>query len=74
MLAEPRQCRPVAYTGAVTVNRTTRTVALTIVLGLWTTALEAQSPARRVNIDEALRLFAANNLDLRVARLEAVLA
>ena len=53
-------------------NRTTRTVALTIVLGLWTTALEAQSPARRVNIDEALRLFAANNLDLRVARLEAV--
>ena len=55
-------------------NRTTRTVALTIVLGLWTTALEAQSPARRVNIDEALRLFAANNLDLRVARLEAVLA
>jgi len=54
------------------VNRSTRTVALAIALGLWPTVLEAQSPVRRVNIDEALRLFAANNLDLRVARLEAV--
>ena len=53
-------------------NRRTRTVTLAIVLGLWTAALDAQSPARRVSIDEALRLFAANNLDLRVARLEAV--
>ena len=52
-------------------NRTTRTVALGMALGLWAAALEAQSPARRVSIDEALRLFAANNLDLRIARLEA---
>ena len=53
-------------------NRRTRTVTLAIALGLWTAALDAQTPARRVSIDEALRLFAANNLDLRVARLEAV--
>ena len=50
-------------------NRTTRTVALAIALGLWATVLEAQGPARRVSIDEALRLFSANNLDLRIARL-----
>lgn len=53
-------------------NRTTRTVALAIALGFWATALEAQSPARRVSMDDALRLFAANNLDLRIARLAAV--
>lgn len=51
-------------------NRTTRIVALVVTLGVWTTALEAQVPARRVNLAEALRLFAANNLDLRVARYE----
>ena len=53
-------------------NRTTRTVALAIALGLWTATVDAQTPTRRVSIDEALRLFAVNNLDLRIARLEAV--
>ena len=52
-------------------NRTIRIVALSAALGLWATALAAQSPVRRVSLEEALRLFAANNLDLRVARLEA---
>lgn len=52
-------------------NRTIRILALSAALGLWATALAAQSPVRRVSLEEALRLFAANNLDLRVARLEA---
>ena len=51
-------------------NRTTRILVLAVALGLWATALVAQSPSRRVTVDEALRLFAANNLDLRVARLQ----
>ena len=51
-------------------SRTTRIFMLAVALGPWATPLVAQGPARRVSIDEALRLFAANNLDLRVARLE----
>ena len=51
-------------------KRTTRTLVLAVTLGLGAPALAAQSPARRVSIDEAIRLFAANNLDLRLARLE----
>ena len=47
-------------------------LVLTIAQGLLTTSLVAQSPTRRVSLDEALSLFAANNLDLRVARLEAI--
>ena len=54
-------------------NRTIRTLTLSAVLGLWATAVVAQSPVRRVSLDEALRLFAANNLDLRVARLETAM-
>ncbi len=51
-------------------NRTTRILVLAVALAPWATTLVAQGPARRVSIDEALRLFGANNLDLRVARLE----
>jgi outer membrane protein, heavy metal efflux system len=62
------------------VNRTTRLIVLVIACGLWTAPLvaqgvaqtAAQSQARRVSLDEALSLFAENNLDLRVARLEAL--
>ena len=53
-------------------NRMTRILVLALGLALWATRLVAQSPVQRVTIDEALRLFAANNLDLRVARLETV--
>ena len=53
-------------------NHATRILVLTIALGLCATSLVAQNPVRRVSLDEALRLFAVNNLDLRVARLQAL--
>ncbi len=50
------------------VNHTTKILLLVATLGFLTTTAAAQEPTRRVSLEEALRLFAANNLELRLAR------
>ena len=46
---------------------TTRILLLVAALGSWPAIVAAQEATRRVGLDEALRLFAANNLELRIA-------
>lgn len=50
--------------------RTTLLIATLIAAG-WPVSLTGQQEAREVSLDEALRLFAANNLQLRIARSRA---
>ncbi len=47
---------------------TTKILLLVAVLGFWPTSVAAQEAPRRVSLEEALRLFAANNIELRLAR------
>ena len=49
-------------------NYTTKILLLVAALGLSPTTATAQEPTRRVSLEEALRLFARNNLELRLAR------
>ena len=49
-------------------NYTTKILLLLAILGFLTTTVAAQEPTRRVSLEEALRLFATNNLELRLAR------
>ena len=49
-------------------NYTTKILLLVATLGFLTTTVTAQEPTRRVSLEEALRLFATNNLELRLAR------
>ena len=49
-------------------NYTTKILLLVAALGFLPATVAAQEPTRRVNLEEALRLFAANNLELRLAR------
>ena len=48
-------------------NYTTKILLLVAALGFLTTTVAAQEPTRRVSLEEALRLFATNNLELRLA-------
>ncbi len=50
------------------VNYTTKILLLVAALGFLPATVAAQEPTRRVSLEEALRLFAANNLELRLAR------
>ncbi len=47
---------------------TTKILLLVAALGFLPATVAAQEPARRVSLEEALRLFAANNPELRLAR------
>ena len=49
-------------------NYTTNILLLVATLGFLTTRGAAQEPTRRVSLEEALQLFGANNLELRLAR------
>jgi len=49
------------------VNHKSKMLLLAAVLGSWPGAIQAQEPAERVSLDEALRLFALNNPELRLA-------
>ena len=49
-------------------NYTTNILLLVATLGFLTTTGAAQEPTRRVSLEEALQLFGANNLELRLAR------
>ena len=49
-------------------NYTTKILLLVAALGFLPATVAAQEPTRRVSLEEALRLFAANNLELRLAR------
>ena len=49
-------------------NYTTKIFLLVAALGFLPATVTSQEPTRRVSLEEALRLFAANNLDLRLAR------
>ena len=49
-------------------NYTTKILFLVAALGFLPATVAAQEPTRRVSLEEALRLFAANNLELRLAR------
>ena len=49
-------------------NYTTKILLLVATLGFLPTTVAAQQPTRRVSLEEALQLFAANNLELRLAR------
>ena len=49
-------------------NYATKILLLVAALGFLPTTVTSQEPTRRVSLEEALRLFAANNLDLRLAR------
>lgn len=46
----------------------TKILLLGAALGFWSTTVAAQEPTRRVSLEQALRLFATNNLELRLAR------
>lgn len=48
-------------------STTTKILLLVAALGFWPATVSAQEPTRRVSLEEALRLFAANNLELRLA-------
>ncbi|MCH7566013.1 MAG: TolC family protein, partial [Gemmatimonadetes bacterium] len=48
-------------------HNTTKILLLVAALGFWPSALATQEPTRRVSLEEALRLFVANNLELRLA-------
>lgn len=50
------------------VNYTTKILLLVATLGSLTTTVASQEPTRRVSLEEALQLFGANNLELRLAR------
>jgi cobalt-zinc-cadmium efflux system outer membrane protein len=50
------------------VNDTTKMLLLVAALGLLPATVAAQEPTRRVSLEEALGLFATNNLELRLAR------
>jgi cobalt-zinc-cadmium efflux system outer membrane protein len=50
------------------VNYTTKILLLVAALGYLPTTVAAQETTRRVSLEEALRLFATNNLELRLAR------
>ena len=47
--------------------KTTRILLLVAALGSWPATVAPQEATRRVGLDEALSLFAANNLELRLA-------
>ena len=49
-------------------NYTTKILLLVATLGSLTTTVASQEPTRRVSLEEALQLFGANNLELRLAR------
>ena len=49
-------------------NHTTKMLLLATTLGFLPTSVAAQEPPRRVSLEEALQLFATNNLELRLAR------
>ena len=49
-------------------NYTTKILLLVTALGFLPTTMAAQEPTRRVSLEEALGLFATNNLELRLAR------
>ena len=49
-------------------NDTTKILLLVAALGFLPATVGAQEPTRRVSLEEALRLFATNNLELRLAR------
>ena len=49
-------------------NHTTKILLLVAALGFLPATVASQEPTRRVSLEEALRLFASNNLDLRLAR------
>ena len=49
-------------------NYTTKILLLVAALGFLPATVTSQEPTRRVSLEEALQLFAANNLDLRLAR------
>ena len=49
-------------------NYTTKILLLVATLGFLTTTVAAQEPTRRISLEEALQLFGANNLELRLAR------
>ena len=49
-------------------NYMTKILLLVATLGFLPTTVAAQKPTRRVSLEEALRLFATNNLELRLAR------
>ncbi len=49
-------------------NYTTKILLLVAALGFLPATVAAQDPTRRVRLEEALQLFAANNLELRLAR------
>ncbi len=62
--------------GVATVNSPTRFVFLLAMLpfvasGPWPTGIGAQQTVRRVDLDEALRLFSENNIELKLARSRA---
>ena len=48
-------------------NHATKTLLLAAALGWWPSAIQAQEPASRMSLDDALRLFAQNNPELRLA-------
>ena len=50
------------------VNYTTKILLLVATLGSLTTTVASQEPTRRASLEEALQLFGANNLELRLAR------
>ena len=52
-------------------NSPTRTILLLAALSPWPTGMGAQETMTRVSLDEALRLFSENNLELRLARSRA---
>ena len=52
-------------------NSSTRIILLLTALGPWPTGMGAQETVMRVSLDEALHLFAENNLELRLARARA---
>ena len=52
-------------------NSSTRIILLVTALGPWSTGMGAQETVMRVSLDEALRLFAENNLELRLTRSRA---
>ncbi len=52
-------------------NSPTRIILLLAALSPWPTSMGAQETMTRVSLDEALRLFSENNLELRLARSRA---
>ena len=48
-------------------NHATKMLLLAATLGCWPGAVQAQEPASHMSLDEALRLFAQNNPELRLA-------